>query len=141
MVTARAGPAHSGNMFLLVTVPYDSRDAMVTAAPLRAYAMYLKPLVLNILENAERRMILSKVSTGIIPIAKNPARINAVWIPAVADATADKVIADICVAVSKPKPKTKPMTRAEPRGPSTPVLFRTLLASIAEPLLPHFFIA
>ena len=57
--------------------------------------MYLNPLVPSVLENAERKMTLSNVSTGIIPRAKNPARTRAIWTPAVADATADKVIAEI----------------------------------------------
>ena len=85
-------------------------------------------------------MTLSNVSTEIIPAAKKPDKINAVCTPVVADATADKVMAEICVAVSNPNPNTTPVTRAEPVGPKTPVLFKILLASIAEPLLPHLFI-
>lgn len=83
--------------------------------------------------------MLSKVSVEIIPNAKNPAKIKAVWTPIVADATTNNVIAEICVAVSNPRPNTNPVTSAEPTGPKTPVLLRILLASIAEPLLPHFF--
>jgi hypothetical protein len=62
------------------------------------------------------------VSIGIIPIAKNPAKINATCTPSVAEATADNVMAEICVAVSNPKPNTTPVIIAEPKGPSIPVL-------------------
>lgn len=138
--TAKTGPIHSGSTFVPIIVEYDSNEATIMARPLNAYAIYLKPVVSNILENAERRTTLSSVSIGIIPRAKNPERINAVWIPAVADATADMVIAEICVAVSKPKPNTSPVTKEEPTGPSIPTLFRTLLASITAPLFPHFLL-
>lgn len=40
-------------------------------------------------------MKVSNVSIGIIPTAKNPARIKATWTPRDADAIADKVIAEI----------------------------------------------
>ena len=100
-----------------VITEYDSIAAIVRATPLSAYAIYLNALVLNILENADRRTTLSSVSTGIIPMAKNPASINATCTPSVAEATADNVRAEIWVAVSNPKPNTKPVIRAEPKGP------------------------
>src|SRR5205823_3560726 len=92
---ARIGPVKGGNMSEWVMTEYDSNAAILRATPLNAYAMYLNTLVLNILENAERRTTLSRVSTGIIPIAKNPASINATCTPTVAEATADNVIAEI----------------------------------------------
>ena len=79
----------------LVTVSYEVTTAMVNATALKAYVMYLKHLVLSILEKADRSMKLSSVSTGIIPAAKNPARTRAICIPRVAEATADRVIAEI----------------------------------------------
>ena len=79
----------------LLMTEYDSIAAIVMASPLNAYAIYLNALVLNILENAERSTTLSSVSTGIIPIAKNPASINATCTPSVAEATADNVRAEI----------------------------------------------
>ncbi len=109
--TASIGPVNGGSISVSVIVEYDSNKAINRATLLSAYAMYRKPLVSNILENADRITILSSVSTGIMPSAKNPERINAVWIPAVADTTADIVIAEICVAVSKPRPKTIPVQR------------------------------
>jgi hypothetical protein len=85
IITARIGPVKSGNMSDLLITEYDSIAAIAKASPLNAYAIYVKPLVLNILENAERRTKLSNVSTGIIPKAKNPARISATCIPSVAE--------------------------------------------------------
>ena len=102
--------------------------------------MNRKPLVWSIFENAERSMTLSNVSIGISPIAKKPAKVSIVSTPEVADATTDKVMAEIYVAVSNPSPHVIPVTTAEYVEPKTPVLFKILLASIAEPLLPHFFI-
>ena len=40
-------------------------------------------------------MKVFNVSIGIIPTAKNPARIKATWTPRDADVMADKVIAEI----------------------------------------------
>src|SRR5690348_17974730 len=113
MEPAKTGPIKGENISLPDMVEYDSSAATKSATPLNPYAMYRKPLVSNILENAERITTLSRVSTGIMPSAKNPERISAVWIPAVADATADIVIAEICVAVSKPNPNTIPVTKEE----------------------------
>ncbi len=100
----------------MVITAYDSKAAIVKATPLNAYDRYVKPLVLNILENAERRNTLSKVSTGIKPKAKNPASMSATYTPSVAEATTDNVTADIWVALSNPIPKTNPVTKAEPKG-------------------------
>ncbi len=95
IITPKTGPVNGGNMFELDITEYDSIAAIVKASPLNAYAIYVKPLVLNILENAERRTTLSNVSIGIIPIAKNPARISATCTPSVADAATVNVNADI----------------------------------------------
>lgn len=95
IVTAKTGPVNGGKMFELLITEYDSIAATAKASPLNAYAIYVKPLVLNILENAERRTTLSKVSIGIIPEAKNPARISATCTPSVADAATVSVNADI----------------------------------------------
>ena len=95
IITAKTGPVKSGNRFELLMTAYDSIAAIAKASPLNAYAIYVNPLVLNILENAERRATLSNVSTGIIPKAKNPARIRATCIPSVADAATVNVNADI----------------------------------------------
>lgn len=95
IITANTGPVNGDKIFVLVMTEYDSIAAIVKASPLNAYAIYVKPLVLNILENAERRTTLSNVSTGIIPRAKNPARISATCTPSVADAATVNVNADI----------------------------------------------
>jgi len=92
------------------------------------------------LEKAERRTALSSVSTGIIPMAKKAARINAACIPRVAEANADKVIAEIWVAVSNPSPNTNPVINEDLNGPSIPVLSKILPARIADPVFPHLFI-
>ena len=76
----------------------------------------MKPLVLNILENAERRTTLSKVSTGIKPKAKNPASISATCYSKRLGGDTDNVNADIWVAVSNPIPKANPVTKAEPKS-------------------------
>jgi hypothetical protein len=138
-MTAKTGPVKLGNTSELQMTEYDSIAAIAKASPLNPYAIYVNRLVLNILENAERRTTLSNVSTGIIPKAKNLARIRATCIPRVADAATVNVNADIWVAVSKPSPNTRLVTRAEPKGPIIWVLFTTLLARIAEPVLPYFF--
>ncbi len=92
---ANTGPTHFGRTLEFVITSYVVTNAMLTAIMLNPYDRNLKPLVSNIFEKAERRMILSKVSVAIIPNAKNPTRIKAVWIPAVADATAEIESADI----------------------------------------------
>ena len=117
IITAKTGPVNGGKIFVLVMTEYDSIAAIVKASPLNAYAIYVNPLVLNILENAERTTILSNVSIGIIPIAKNPARTSATCTPSVADAATVNVKADICVAVSNPNQNTRPVINAEPKGP------------------------
>jgi len=95
ITTANTGPVNGGKIFVLVMTEYDSIAAIVKASPLNAYAMNVKPLVVNILENAERRTALSNVSIGIIPRAKNQARISATCTPRVAEAATVNVNADI----------------------------------------------
>src|SRR5919204_1830292 len=92
---AKMGPVNGGKISELLMSENDSIAAIVKATPLKAYAIYLNTLVSNILANAERRTTLSRVSTGIIPIAKNPASTNATCTPNVADATADNVRTEI----------------------------------------------
>ena len=75
-----------------------------------------------------------------MPIAKNPARTNATHTPNAPEATADQVMAEICVAVSNPKPKTSPVIKEDPNGPIVHVLVAILPANIADPVLPHLLI-
>src|SRR5581483_8114620 len=65
--TASAGPSHSGIISVPARIEYDTIAATDSATPLSAYDRYLKPFVLNILENADRSTKLSSVSSGIIP--------------------------------------------------------------------------
>src|SRR5437660_9901845 len=95
IVPARDGPNQVGIMFELVITAYASVKAIVRATPLNAYAIYLKPLVSIILEKGARRTTLSNVSTGIMPIPKNAARMRPTCTPSVADALAPSVHADI----------------------------------------------
>ena len=82
-------------MSILYIVEYVSAAATVRTTPLNAYDMYVKIFILSIFENAERTNILSSVSTNIKPMAKKTVRLIATCTPAVADATADIVNADI----------------------------------------------
>ncbi len=81
------GPINGGIASVLDIVEYDSKDAIATATPLNPYDIYLKPFLSYMRANTERRAILSKVSTDIIPIAKSPTSINAGYISIVVDAT------------------------------------------------------
>jgi hypothetical protein len=61
----------------LVIVSYEAIAPTARAAALNEYDIYLKPLFPKILEKADLSKKLSKVSIGIIPTAKNPARTKA----------------------------------------------------------------